>query len=339
MIDWLTLRIGLADLSPATRLVLSNLGDRIQRFDPATGEVRYTTQAWASVRSDSGQIACRVGSDFWIQGSPARCVGDFDTVFSSGSSAAHDVSGCALAMIAHVSAALSVDLPVDLRLWLCSRVDVTRNLLFSDLVSVRSALSYLRGVSGGRYRVSSVAGDSVYWGGASRLRKAKAYAKGPHLAYLLSCPSYSGRAYSGCDLSFADRLLRLELTLGREWFRRRDAWYTLGSSVFLVEWDSYFSRMLSGVDMPASDDSLMSRLLSVASSVGRARAAYCTFSLIRSMGWERAYSTVPRSSWYRHIALLRLAGLSDGALSSGSLTVLRVPVLAAQVCESWPVAA
>lgn len=63
LLDWVTARVPLSCFSEAERLALRQLGDRIQRFNPVTGEVAWETSAWDSVRSDSPQITYRCGSD------------------------------------------------------------------------------------------------------------------------------------------------------------------------------------------------------------------------------------------------------------------------------------
>lgn len=347
LIDWVTARVPLDQLSPAARQAALELGDRTCRYCPKTGEVRYEAAVWESVRSDSHQIAMKAGSDLWIQGSPARVIGCGDAVFGSGASAALDLLGCVDRMRLFVAGRLGCDLPPADR-WIVSRVDVTENLLMDSLPEVRQALSILRGVEGGRYRVSSQQGDTVYWGGKSRLRKGKAYAKGPHLASVMRNPAHQGRAYTPAEVALAGRLLRLELTLGREWFARND-WRRVTAANLRTEWESYFYRMIGSAEVTADCD-LQERVINAALATvvgkksdgsdrygteGMGRAAYGCWLAIKNEGWERAREFFSRSTWYRHLLILRAAGLSDADLSTGSVVLLRRSVIDCRPVSSW----
>ncbi|MBF0245256.1 MAG: hypothetical protein HQL31_08285, partial [Planctomycetes bacterium] len=170
MIDWVTARLPFWHFSPEQLDNLALLGDRIRRWNPRTGEVSFECQAWDSIRSDSHALSYRVtGEALFVQGSPARVIGDGDAVFSSGASANHDLVGCVDRMVRFLAIALRQESGSDLvpdvpiNSWLISRVDVTQNLLFDSDVQVSTALSILRGTEGGRYRISAKHGDTAYW--------------------------------------------------------------------------------------------------------------------------------------------------------------------------------
>lgn len=182
LLDWITARVDLECFSVSEREALRHLGDRIQRFNPKTGELVWETAAWDSIRSDSHNLSYRVGSDaLWMQGSPARVIGDGDAVFGAGSAASLDLPGSVQRMRNMLAGVLGIGLPEPLDVWKVSRVDVTGNLDVGSLPHVRESLAVLRNIEGGRYKVSSQAGSTVYWSQRSRLRAGKAYAKGPHL--------------------------------------------------------------------------------------------------------------------------------------------------------------
>lgn len=335
LIDWVTARIPLEELSEESRVSALNLGDRISRYCPKSGEVRYETTAWESIRSDSHQISCKVGpSGFSIMGSPARVTGDGCAVFGSGASARLDLPGCVDAMRLFVQSMTGIELTPDISKWLVTRVDVTGNLLLGSLQEVRDALRILRDCEGGRYRVSNQAGDTVYWSHKSKLRSGKAYAKGPHLDYLTNkCRQYTGRDYSPDDIELAERLLRLELKLGREFFARND-WRDMGRHDLVEQWNDYFSRMIGSAEM-TTDTDLKQRILTVAPTPGRGKAAYGCWLLIQSEGWERARESFTEATWYRHLKVLRAAGLGDADLSAGVVVPLRRRVFESQPVHSW----
>lgn len=334
MLDWLTLRLDHKDCPNwGGWRRLSTWGDRILRYCPATGQVAWDIAAWDSIRSDSHQLAIRVsGLSLQVQGSPARVMGNGDTVF--GAEGGSDPFLCAVAMLVFVSRLIHYYPLPSPRVWKLTRVDVTYNYLLGSLGDVRCALSELRNVEGGRYRVSQQAGDTVYWSHLSRLRAGKAYAKGPHLHYLLSKSSYTGCQYSESDLALAQRLLRLELKLGREWFRRQKPWYFLKSVDFDSEHDSYFLRMVGVDTLEVTDVTFVDRLVLVAPTPGKGKAAARTWGLIQTLGWQATRELMPSSTWYDHLKLLKIAGLGDADISSGRVVNLRRPLILRPV-SSW----
>lgn len=336
LIDWLTARLDLAHLNEGTARFLMAQADRIARYCPKTGEVQWETAAWDSIRSDSHQIAFRVtGQGVQIMGSPARVIADGDAVFGSGAATRLDLVGCLRHMVRFVSQQMGVVLPMSPEKWTVTRVDVTDNLRLGSLDEVRDALRVLRDCEGGRYRVSQQAGDTVYWSQQSTLRRGKAYAKGPHLSYLMKRRDYTGRVYSPYEIEAANRVLRLELTLARHFFQRHEKpWYRLTADDLRREHESYFGRMIGGAEVK-SDSDVRKRVMEAAPTPGHGRAAYGTWLLIQSEGWERAKECVARASWYRHLKILRAAGLGDADISAGTVVPLRRRVIEARSVSSW----
>jgi II/X family phage/plasmid replication protein len=317
------------------------LGDRVCCYCPKTGDVRYESSKWDSVRSDSHQVVAKCDGQLWVQGSPARVSGDGDSVFGCGAAAALDVSGALQRMVDFLAAHLGVAL-LPAHFWVVSRVDVTGNFLLGSLAEVRQALSILRNVEGGRYRISSQAGDTCYWSQTSKLRKGKAYAKGPHLRYLQTkAKTYNGRTYSEHELQFADRLLRLELTLGREWFARND-WRSVTAEQLTAEWQSYFFRMIGGSEI-SGDCDMRQRIIEAAKALGksegRGRAAFGCWTMIKAEGWEKARDCFASRTWYQHLQILHAAGLADADISAGRVVQLRRRIIEAQQVHSWADAA
>jgi II/X family phage/plasmid replication protein len=334
LIDWITARIDFLHLDEESRVLALNLGDRIQRYCPKTGEVVYETFAWDSIRSDSHQLSIKASSQgVSIMGSPARLCGDGCSVFGSGASSSLDILGCLIRAASVVYHSTGIRLPTQPDLWHVTRIDVTDNFLLADLAEVRSALRILRDCEGGRYRVSQQAGDSVYWSQTSRMRKGKAYAKGPHLEYLTKKRGYSGKEYSKTDIEKASRLLRMELTLGREFLKRHD-WKTLTPERLTEEWNAYFKRMIGDAEMK-SDSDVKGRIMAAAETEGRGKAAYGCWLIIQSEGWERARESFAKVTWYRHLKVLRSAGLGDADIAVGNVVPLRQRIFTAQRVNNW----
>lgn len=336
LIDWLTIYLPMENIPRDDWHKLTLLTDRIRRYCPKTGEMRWESAAWESVRSDSHQIVFRVTGDaVFLQGSPARVCGDGCAVFGSGASAELDIVGCFQAMRSFISSQIGIDLSNDPKHWKCTRIDVTGNLALDDQAAVRVALRTLRECEGGRYRVSQQAGDTVYWSHKSRLRAGKAYGKGDQLQKQIKGKDYTGRQYSLTDLLNANRLLRLELRLGSQWIRERvgSPWYALNASTLTGEWRDYFERMIGEADM--TTDNLQERIEAAAPTPGQAKAAYSLFLLIQSQGWQQAREVTNRATWYRHLKTLHAAGLGDTDIAAGNVVQLRRKVLECSAVHSW----
>lgn len=189
-----------------------------------------------------------------------------------------------------------------------------------------------------RHRVSSTSGDTVYHGGRSKLRRGKAYAKGPHLRYIMKQRGYDGRVYTDEEITAAARLLRLELTLGREWFSRND-WRRVSASDLSQQWQSYYGRMLGealdGAEGAIMTDDIEARILNVAATEGEGKAAYLCWMAISNLGWEQARDKFTRRTWYRHLKVLRSAGLGDADISAGQVVPLRRVDLQAAAVHNW----
>lgn len=332
LIDWVTMRIPADRLTPDARERLSCIGDRVLCYDPRSGHVYYDIPRWESVRSDSHQIALKFASDLWIQGSPARVLGDGDTVFGSGASLDLNLKMCVHAMSSYVAGRLNICLPWATE-WTVSRVDVTQNFSLDTPDQVSSALSILSRTSGGRYRVSSVHGDTVYYSQRSRLRSGKGYAKGRHLQYLSKTAKYQGRRYTAEEIRLCQNILRLELRLGREWFRRH-FWSRVTPENLREEFYSYFNRIIGGLEV-GSTEQLKERIISVADTEGQGRAAYSLWLLIQHEGWELARQNTAKSTWYRSLKVLRNSGLSDADISAGRVVELRREIIDFRQVNTW----
>ena len=345
LIDWVTVRIGLEHLTAAQREACAQLGDRICRYCPQTGEVRYEMQSWDSIRSDTHQISIRCTTDLWIQGSPARLMADGDAVFGAGASRALDLRGCVGRMIQFVGDYLGTGVLPSVESqnehgfphWIVSRIDVTGNLMLGSQQQVFQALEILRNCEGGRYKVSQQKGETVYWSHGSKHRSGKAYAKGQHLATMQKKPDYTGRVYTAAEIEAARRLLRLELSLKREFLNRHN-WHSLTPADLESQWRDYFERMIGGAEM-RDDADLKTRIINAAPSEGQGKAAFGCWSMIQAQGWEHARDCYSKPTWYRHLKVLRSAGLGDADISAGKVVALRQKIIEAQLVSNWQQAA
>lgn len=325
MIDWLTLKTPLIDLDDSVRVVLQRLNGRIMKISKE-GEVEWMTPARESIRSDSHQVSIRVATDIEICGSPARVLHK-DNVFGSG-----DIVFCASAMIGFVEGQLGVSLPHEADRWKVSRIDITHNYDLGSSAEVRQALAFLRHSEGGRYQVRT-SSESVYFNAGSRMRSGKAYHKGPHLAYQMKKRQAE---FTALELSLAERLLRLELSLRSQWWHRsRQDWYDLNETQLDRIHADYFDQFIGKVEVVEMDNLLQS-LEKVSETKGQALSAYRTWSLVKSIGVREAQASMPDRTWRRHKKLLFDAGLTWADLQMSNVVPLRRrPILLGAPVRSW----
>ncbi len=339
MIDWLTLRY---PLTPELGSVLYS------RIKAAMGQViKITVDGvidwqkavidWDAVRSDSQGLFWSVTADsdslyyLTIGGSPSSILNEGVNVFGD-----LDLKAGSSLLILTASNALDAILP-DWSHWQCRRMDVTANYDLGSAAQVKQALRLLLNTDAPRRRSNSdkKGGDSVYWNMASDLRKGKAYHKGAHLRY----QARKGNIVLSDDLHLlADRLLRLELTLGARWFRRLStAWQDLTPEFLKAEFMNFFSSLIGCGNVEVSDmENLLIELEKVCPSPGAALAAHRTWALIRTIGFTLTKESMPVSTFTRHKRYLLDAGLSAADLGAGQVLQFRMRslVIGQPVC-SW----
>lgn len=325
MIDWLTLHIDREKVSVEAWATLSARHGQIMKLS-ADGEIEWRCPARESIRSDSHQTTVLAGYDLQISGSPAR-VRNTNNVFGTGNPAL-----AATQMILFVQEMTGVKLPLDLTQWRVTRMDVTENYDLGSPAEVRQALNYLRHAEGGRYQVRT-SSESVYWNSGSRMRRGKAYHKGPHAAY----QDKKGQAvYTPEQIEAAGRLLRLELSLCSEYWRRSTKpWHRVKDCELERMHSEYFGQFIGKCEV-VEMDGLLNELEKVAPSEGQALAAYRTWSLIRAIGVRETEASMPRSTFLRHRKILFDAGLTHADLhASNVIPFRRRTIELGQPVRSW----
>lgn len=326
MLDWLTLRVERQHVTPATLEKLDDRTGKVLKVS-ASGEIEWCIPARESVRSDSHQVVVLLGAHkLELCGSPARVLG-LNNVFGSG-----DIAVCWMAMVRFVCDQVGVDLPLHPEVWECSRVDVTHNYALESGAEVRQALAYLRHAEGGRLQVRTQS-ESVYWSPQSRMRSAKAYHKGPHLALQVEKGQAQAEPW---QLEESDRLLRLELSLRSEWWRReRRKWWALNENDWDREHSEFFSRVVGKVEV-VDTKKLLESCERVARTKGQGRAAFRTWLSARQIGAEAVRVSMAGSTWRRHRKILFGAGLTFADLQAGNVVPLRRrTIVLDQPVRSW----
>lgn len=327
LIDWMTLRFPLtAALGEVLHSrIMANMGHITKVLPDGSIEYIKGVPDWDAIRSDSLGLYWSVTSnghfDFLtIGGSPSSQINQGVNVFGSLS-----IEQGAKTLIRSAGLALDAILP-DWRQWDCRRLDITANYDMGSPAQVKQALRLLLGTDAPRRRTNSdkQGGDSVYWNPTSTLRKGKAYHKGAHLRY----QSKKGNIEISEELHLlADRLLRLELTLGSQWFRRfadKFNWREFTPEFLTAEHFNFFSSLIGGGGLEVTDMGiLLLELEKVAPTKGRALSAHRTWALIKSIGYTQTESSMNKQTFKNHLVMLRAAGLSSADLCAGTVIPFR----------------
>ncbi len=196
----------------------------------------------------------------------------------------------------------------------------------------RQALAFLRHSEGGRYQVRT-SSESVYFNAGSRMRSGKAYHKGPHLAYQMKKRQAE---FTALELSLAERLLRLELSLRSQWWHReKQDWYDFNETQLDRIHADYFDQFIGKVEVVEMDN-LLESLEKVSKSKGRALGAYRTWSLVKSIGVREAQASMSERTWRSHKKMLFDAGLTWADLQMSNVVPLRRrPILLGSPVRSW----
>lgn len=342
LIDWITLRFPLSDaLGVTLNEKIRNSMGHIVKVSP-DGEIVWDklTPDWEAIRSDSLGLYWSITADgnstryVTIGASPSSLQNGGINVFGSLS-----ISEAAKTIVNTASLALGAILP-SWEQWDCKRLDITANYDLGNSAQVKQALRLLLGTDSPRRKTNSDkrGGDSVYWNPTSTLRASKAYHKGAHLRYQLKKGNI---VIDEETLSLADRLLRLELMLGSMWFRRlRDAkkdWKELSELDLQKMHFNYFDSLIGSGKIEVTDmENILKQLEQHAPTMGQAKAAFGTYALIRQLGYEQAKSTVQPRSFFRHVALLKQAGLSQSQLCNTNVVQFKMkPIVLGSPVLSW----
>lgn len=341
LIDWLTLRIPL----DSTRLadvvkerVLSCLG-QLHCYDSDGSRI------WSKnildidkLRSDSIGLFWQVQGDgiqthLVIGGSPAALEHGLN-VFGS-----LDVRHSANVLIRAAMREFRAILP-PLEHWQCRRIDITGNYALPDAASVKSALRMLMLSDASRRRPGSAGDtDTVTWNASSDISKGKAYHKGPQMRRLARKDKIKA---SDDQLDAADRLLRLEHTKAARWFRRLEQagrhWYRLTAYELWKEYESFFGRLVQGVEVREMNRDTMITAIREANGItqGRAEAAFTTLRNIREDGFDVVKGFMAHATFYRHLKYLRAAGVTDADMRTAKVLPFRpVRIVLASPVGSW----
>jgi len=234
-------------------------------------------------------------------------------------------------MIAHVNSCMGLLLPLDVDKWKCSRVDITHNYALSCAADVRQALGYLRHAEGGRFQVRTTS-DTVYWSPQSRMRSAKAYAKGAHMEYQ---EKKNQCVFEGDQVALGHKLLRLELCLKSEYWRRNASVWTLSEIELDQIHNEFFGHVVGRLEVKDMN-TLLEQCEKVSKTKGQGAAAYRTYALVAQIGEHTVRNLMSRATWMRHRKILFSAGLTFADINSGKILPFRSRTieLAAPV-RSW----
>lgn len=339
LIDWLTLRHPLNEKlgSELQDRIISSLGLMTMMNSEGHIEWQKAVPDWEAIRSDSLGLYWSVTGDadgiryLTIGASPSSLQNKGVNVFGS-----MDIEHCANILIHTAGKALEAILP-NWREWQCRRMDITGNYDMGNKAQVKQALRLLLGTDAPRRRTNSDkrGGDTVYWNPSSDLKCGKAYDKGAHLRYQLKKGNI---CVDEETLLLGENLLRLELKLGSRWFRRLERdWRDFTNDDLAKEHFDFFSSLIGGANVEVSDMStLLLELEKHSPTKGQALAAHRTWALIKTVGYTQTKESTPKTTFMRHCALLRSAGISSADLCAGTIIPFRRRSLVlGQPVTSW----
>lgn len=339
MIDWLTLRTPISHFieSHLTEQFLSHIGE-VQYFD-ANGNKTHTRYVFDvdSLRSDSAGIFWQIQNTgkglFLVIGASPASLEFNNNVFGS-----DDIRYCSNLLVSTAEKHLSMIMPPP-SAWQCRRIDVTENYLLDDNSQVKQALRELRLGDGSRQKAINLKqSDSVYWGHGSDYIMGKAYDKGAQVEYLEKNSKRNGKPsiFNEKTLNLLKRLLRLELSLKRQWFETHTQDYLSITPEQLRDLHSkYFGQYIGKLEVTDMTN-LLENLYKVAPSKGYALAAHRTWALIKSIGFEQTKASMPERTFYKHTQILKLAGLSMADLQSARILQFRKQLIViSEPIRSW----
>jgi len=215
---------------------------------------------------------------------------------------------------------------------------VTANYALPDTVAVDFALHQLMRCDGSRRKASAVKGNTVYWAPTSQLRRGKAYNKGRHLRMKVR----KGAQIPAELLDLADRLLRLELTIGGRYFRDLErtgaSWLNIGQRELEQEHLQFFGQLnaVCEVENMERDDIIQTIMGVNGISESRARSAFRMYADIRRHGSETVQAETPKSTFYRNYGYLKAAGFTDAHIKTAhEIPFQRVRLVIASPVSSW----
>jgi II/X family phage/plasmid replication protein len=323
MIDWLTIKTDISNLSPEDRKTLQGHCSTLMKIDPS-GEIVWSTGQFESLRSDMCGLAWNYGTHLTLAGSPASII-HTNNVFGTS-----DIAWAFRYMVEFFELFMKVSLP-SIENWSCSRIDFTQNYDVGGQPAVAQTLQYLRQCPTRGNNVERKH-STVYWNKTSTMRSAKAYNKYEHA----KAHTKKNRAYYTPEqYELVKNIIRLELKLGRHWIRKLDKpWYSLTQAELQNQHNDFFSEVLGDIEVPTMD-TLLSKLLKVAPTKGQAMSAFNYFALIRQVGSENARAVTSETTHYRHVSNLKKAGLTKADLQSGQILAFRPQLITMKPVDNW----
>jgi II/X family phage/plasmid replication protein len=324
--------------------------DSLERIT-TDGEILWSKPLTAKTRSDDPNVNFRFTSKgIQIWGSPAM-VDNKNNVFGSS-----DIVECAIKLINKASKGLGIIFP-SYEKWDLQGLDITHNFYLDNFNDVKTALNALGKLSDGRLKTVRYP-ESVYFGMGSQTRTLKVYSKGVHMNKLARKDDVGLTTW---ELAATYNLLRVECVLKKKWLERYFAspdetelehyknmidsdrpvyngiyqtlkykrWYEMNEDDLNVIYTDFWEHIAgNGVDVPAHEPDLEAQILDAAAlngyTEGLGKAAFKTWTVIKAVGKEQAQYMTGRSTWYQHIKLLKLAGLTTADISEAVVLKTRI---------------
>ena len=351
MIDRLLLSLNRQYIDDEVYLYLMDKFDSLERIS-TDGEILWSKPLTAKTRSDDPDVNFRfTASGIQIWGSPAM-VDNKNNVFGSS-----DIKECATKLINKAAKGLGCIFP-SYKAWNLQGLDITHNFYLDTSQEVKTALNVLGKMSDGRLKTVRYP-ETVYFGMGSQTRTLKVYAKGSHIEKLAR---KNDVGLTDWEKAACHNLLRVECVLKKKWIERYlnkpyDAdiehlmsvrnsdrpsfysdnielapskrWYDMDEDELNVIYTDFWEHIAgNGVEVPAHESDLQEQILDAAAAngytEGMANAAFKTWTVIKAVGKDQAQYMTGRSTWFQHIKLLKLAGLTTADISEAVVMKQRI---------------
>jgi len=312
MIDWLTLSISTMHMSEKDRNTLSSRCGRLTKTS-SDGELEWQSLSLKDIRSDSDQLFVKYGTDFLIAGSPASLSNDCN-LFGS-----NDIEYCAYELISQACLDYGIDLPMDLRLWKCTRIDFTYNYYLGSESDADNFLYHMKHSDISRLQVKPYR-TGCSFGSRKSKKFLKCYNKGKHLEHL----SKKGKIDIHPDIiRHSKSIIRLEAQFNKRYLDDfGQSWYTLSKEQLNNAHIACFSPLIGKVEVTDMKD-LKESLKEVCPTPSIARIAYQHFCTIKADGFINWRDSLARSTYQRYKKYLYAAGLSPSDLQSSNILPFR----------------
>jgi II/X family phage/plasmid replication protein len=310
----------------------------VQLSIDADGNMSNLRHVWESLPSSYSSMAFKVFDNrdtqlhsFYIEitASPAKLMLGHNLYGSS------DFKACAYYMIWLLkSSYVQLFEFLDMTTWFVVSVDITYFSRANSQLEAKEFINALHRVSYGQTKSRTGYDGTAYFGKKnSRLKKIKIYSK--YAETLEQKKKDIKKVLTDELVVWSDSMIRFEVSLFHRYFQRRELDCNLSN---VIDWlgvdmceelwmcaTADLFKAFEGEEFVMKEDDVHQRLrekfFKVSEKTGNisyaaADAAFKTYRFIKNDGWLAVFESMPRRTFYRHVAMLQEIGLSRVVLQN-----------------------